>query len=176
MCFEKLIGCTLGDLKLREISQEVVEMGIKGFNFNDKLQKPILILGSGVKDGEIEDGDAYVNPDGQIFVDEEGHKKIRGLMEWRLKQSDINALYDGGRNPETGEIVLGIHPNKAPLHAAMRAIQLRYAKFEGKKAEDILLSPEMQTIRFPDCTYAREASLFASNATRQTIRYMKEEC
>lgn len=178
VCFEKLIGCSLGDIKLREISYDVLDMALRGYIESDKgiTYPPVLREGKNVVENRVIDGDICLPPVcNPPIINRDAYREIDILATKRMTQPDVTSLYDGTYDYGEHVAMLGIHPNKAPIHAAIRAVQLNYPKFQNAKAKDILLSPEMRSIEFP-CGFAKEASLFASNATEQIIQYKEKKC
>lgn len=175
VCRDKLIGCTLGNIKAEEIKTEVLDMGLRGYMWNGEFQLPTLKFGSEMREGEIVGGNVYFK-DGKPIFNPEGYKEYDKLMTKRVKQPDVDALYDGGYSYKLHRITLGIYPNKAPLHTAIRAAMLNNPELEKKTAKEILLSPDMQRIKFSSCKFAKEASEFASVAAGQPVFYTAEDC
>ncbi len=172
LCWDKLLGCALAYQRRNEIYQEIIDIGIRGGEIGGKMYQPFLKEGTVVEDDKVVGGDVYSYPDGNFKLNRpEGYKKIDQAMQDRLRQDDVQGLYDGGYRYTTYEFVLEIWPNKAPLHAALRAVILNNPELGKKSAKEILLSPEMQRIKFSLCKYAKEASVFASKATGQTVVY-----
>ncbi len=177
VCYEKLIGCALGDIKLKEAYHDAVDMGIEGYTNPKTGEKkpPRLKEVDKLVQGRVIGGDVYRRPDGSFELNPEAYLKFAHVLRDRLEFPDVEELYYWKYIEEEKRLEFGIFPNQAPLHAAIYVAQLKNPELVAASAKDILLSAEMQSMKFP-CGYAHQASEFASKAIQETVRYKEVDC
>ena len=157
----------LGDEKKGEVKNEVIK---------NSLAEGLIAQGTDYVGGDVLAGDVYKRPDGSFETDLEGRKKMYQKMYNRLEQSDVKGLYERLYPYIDYQIILRVLPEKLPIFSAMRAAQINNPELEKWKAEDIILSQELQKIKFP-CGYAEQASVIAWNVTGKRITFTSaDEC
>ncbi len=158
-----VIGSSIGQMKIENIYETLRKEGILNF----------------LK----EDEDYFITIDEKgkehFTLTDKGEKVIWPLVRQRLDEDKTTKILYEILHDENGYIKHSptIDPRTTPLFAAIKVSLLKYPylKEQFKDASDpllgILLSPEMQTITFHSCKYAREVEQRVYLITRRLIKY-----
>ena len=154
---ERVIGCSIADIEILKIYRETGEQE-KG-----KLLKEATSLDKNT--GRPADGDYYLDPKTKkAYFSDSAHPKILPIIQQKLNQNKLTETFDW--KIEKNKISkLIVRTEAAPLYAAVKAAQMKYTNLREKSVQEILSSPEIETITFPDRLSADSTANFIKRIT-----------